>query len=78
MLGAALTVGVTPIEAKEIVYQAMPYVGMTSRPRLTDWSFFPMLITEPLQIFAVTRPHEGGRLPRTLKPIGCSAIVTNG
>ena len=28
MLGAALTVGVTPIEAKEIVYQAIPYVGM--------------------------------------------------
>ena len=28
MLGAALNVGVTPIEAKEIVYQAVPYVGM--------------------------------------------------
>jgi 4-carboxymuconolactone decarboxylase len=28
MLGAALTVGVTPIEAKEIVYQAVPYVGL--------------------------------------------------
>jgi 4-carboxymuconolactone decarboxylase len=28
MLGAALHVGVTPIEAKEIVYQAVPYVGM--------------------------------------------------
>jgi 4-carboxymuconolactone decarboxylase len=28
MLGAALGVGVTPIEAKEIVYQAVPYVGM--------------------------------------------------
>ncbi len=28
MLGAALTVGVTPTEAKEIVYQAVPYVGM--------------------------------------------------
>jgi 4-carboxymuconolactone decarboxylase len=28
MLGAALTVGVTPIQAKEIVYQAVPYVGM--------------------------------------------------
>ncbi|WP_028265455.1 carboxymuconolactone decarboxylase family protein [Arthrobacter sp. MA-N2] len=27
-LGAALTVGVTPIEIKEIVYQAVPYVGM--------------------------------------------------
>ena len=28
MVGAALTVGVTPIEVKEIVYQAVPYVGM--------------------------------------------------
>ena len=28
MLGAAVTVGVTPVEAKEIVYQAVPYVGV--------------------------------------------------
>jgi 4-carboxymuconolactone decarboxylase len=28
MLGAALTTGVTSIEAKEIVYQAVPYVGL--------------------------------------------------
>jgi 4-carboxymuconolactone decarboxylase len=28
MLGAALTAGVTPVEAKEIVYQAVPYTGM--------------------------------------------------
>src|SRR6266542_6118835 len=28
MLGAALNVGVTPIEVKEIVYQAVPYVGL--------------------------------------------------
>jgi 4-carboxymuconolactone decarboxylase len=28
MLGAALSVGITPVEAKEIVYQALPYVGM--------------------------------------------------
>ena len=28
MLGAALNIGVTPSEAKEIVYQAVPYVGM--------------------------------------------------
>ncbi len=28
MLGAALNVGVTPVEAKEIVYQAVPDVGM--------------------------------------------------
>ncbi|HEX8100612.1 MAG TPA: carboxymuconolactone decarboxylase family protein [Actinomycetota bacterium] len=28
MLGAALNVGVTPVEAREVVYQAVPYVGM--------------------------------------------------
>ena len=28
MVGAALTVGVTAVEIKEIVYQAVPYVGM--------------------------------------------------
>lgn len=28
MLGAALTVGVTPVEVKEIVYQSVPYAGM--------------------------------------------------
>ena len=28
MLGAALTAGVHPVQAKEIVYQAVPYVGM--------------------------------------------------
>jgi len=28
LAGAALTVGVTPVEVKEIVYQAVPYVGM--------------------------------------------------
>jgi 4-carboxymuconolactone decarboxylase len=28
MLGAALNIGVTPVEAKEILYQAVPYVGV--------------------------------------------------
>lgn len=28
MLGAALTAGVTPVEVKEVLYQAVPYVGM--------------------------------------------------
>lgn len=28
LLGAALNVGVTPVQAKEIVYQATPYVGL--------------------------------------------------
>src|SRR5208282_3039794 len=28
MLGAALTAGVTPVEAKEVLYQAVAYVGV--------------------------------------------------
>ena len=28
IVGAALTIGVTPVEVREIVYQAVPYVGM--------------------------------------------------
>ncbi|WP_026554547.1 carboxymuconolactone decarboxylase family protein [Arthrobacter sp. 35W] len=28
MVGAALTIGVTPVEIKEVVYQSVPYVGM--------------------------------------------------
>jgi 4-carboxymuconolactone decarboxylase len=28
MVGAALSIGVTPVQVKEIVYQAVPYVGM--------------------------------------------------
>ncbi|OZD13037.1 carboxymuconolactone decarboxylase [Rhodococcus sp. 06-156-3C] len=28
MLGGALTIGVSPVEAKEIVYQAVPYIGI--------------------------------------------------
>ena len=33
MLGAALNAGVTPVEAKEIVYQAIPYAGQRTRQR---------------------------------------------
>ena len=28
MLGGALSVGITPVEAKEILYQAVPYLGI--------------------------------------------------
>jgi hypothetical protein len=31
LLGGALTVGVTSVEVKEIVYQAVPYVGILGR-----------------------------------------------
>ena len=53
MLGAALTVGVTPIEIKEIVYQAVPYVGMA---RVFD---FIHATNEILAERGVTLPLEG-------------------
>ena len=40
ILGAALTVGVSPVEVKEIVYQAVPYVGMA---KVFDFSMRPTM-----------------------------------
>jgi 4-carboxymuconolactone decarboxylase len=53
MLGAALTVGVTPVEIKEIVYQAVPYVGMA---KVFD---FIHLTNEVLTERGVSLPLEG-------------------
>jgi 4-carboxymuconolactone decarboxylase len=53
MLGGALNVGVTPVEVKEIVYQAVPYVGMA---KVFD---FIHATNEILQSRGVTLPLEG-------------------
>ena len=53
MLGAALTVGVTLVEAKEIVYQAVPYVGMA---RVLD---FLHITNDVLTERGVELPLEG-------------------
>lgn len=53
MLGAALTIGVTPVQAKEIVYQAVPYAGMA---RVFD--FLPAT-NEVLTDRGVALPLEG-------------------
>jgi 4-carboxymuconolactone decarboxylase len=53
MLGAALTIGVTPVEAKEVVYQAVPYVGMA---RVFD---FLHATNEVLRSRGATLPLEG-------------------
>ncbi|WP_218776506.1 hypothetical protein, partial [Streptomyces alboverticillatus] len=50
MLGEALTDGVTPVEAKEIVYQALPYAGMA---RVFD---FPHATNEVLTARGVELP----------------------
>ena len=53
MVEAALTVGVTPVEVKEIVYQAVPYVGIA---RAFD---FMHATNEILQSRGVTLPLPG-------------------
>jgi 4-carboxymuconolactone decarboxylase len=53
MLGGALNVGVTPIEVKEIVYQAVPYVGIA---KSID---FILATNEILEKRGVKLPLEG-------------------
>jgi 4-carboxymuconolactone decarboxylase len=53
MLGGALNVGVTPVEVKEIVYQAVPYVGMA---KVYD---FIHATNEILESRSVKLPLEG-------------------
>lgn len=53
MLGAALNVGVTPVEVKEIVYQAVPYVGIA---KVFD---FIHATNEILTSRGITLPLEG-------------------
>jgi 4-carboxymuconolactone decarboxylase len=53
MLGGALNVGVTPIEVKEIVYQAVPYVGMA---KVFD---FLLITNEVLAEREIELPLEG-------------------
>jgi len=53
MLGGALNEGVTPVEAKEIVYQAVPYVGMA---KVYD---FILATNEILESRGIHLPLEG-------------------
>jgi 4-carboxymuconolactone decarboxylase len=53
MLGGALNVGVAPVEVKEIVYQAVPYVGMA---KVYD---FIHATNEVLESRGVKLPLEG-------------------
>ena len=53
MLGAALNVGVTPVEIKEILYQSVPYVGIA---KVLD---FIHTANEILQSRGITLPLEG-------------------
>lgn len=53
MLGGALNAGVTPVEAKEVLYQAVPYVGMA---KVID---FVHITNEVLTARGVALPLEG-------------------
>ena len=53
MLGAALHIGVTPVEIKEIVYQAVPYAGMA---KMFD---FLHATNEVLKSRGISLPLEG-------------------
>jgi 4-carboxymuconolactone decarboxylase len=53
MLGAALNIGVTPVEIKEIVYQSVPYVGIA---KVLD---FIHATNEILQNKGIELPLEG-------------------
>jgi 4-carboxymuconolactone decarboxylase len=53
MLGGALNVGVTPVEVKEIVYQAVPYLGIA---KVFD---FILATNEILQSRGISLPLEG-------------------
>jgi len=66
MAGAALNVGVTPVQLKEILYQSVPYVGMAKVfdfLHATNGVFQKKGITLPLEGQSTTTPetrHEKG------------------
>jgi 4-carboxymuconolactone decarboxylase len=77
MLGAALNVGVSPVEAREVVYQAVPYVGIA---RVLD------CLVVMNEVFAergikVPLPGQSTTSPETRKAKGLAMmqrIVTEG
>ena len=72
MLGAALTVGVTPVEVKEIVYQAVPYVGMA---KVFDFihATNDMLTEQGVDVALGRSVHDHARQPRRKGPCGSEA-----
>lgn len=61
LLGAALNVGVTPVEAREVVYQAVPYVGLAKVYdfiHATNEVLLARGIALPLEGQSVTSPED--------------------
>jgi 4-carboxymuconolactone decarboxylase len=81
MLGAALTAGVTPVEAREIVYQAVPYTGMgpafdfihATNDVLTERGVRLPLDGQATTTSATTSPGPGSACPcASCSPSPCS------
>jgi len=71
MMGAALNVGITPVEIKEILYQSVPYVGMARAfdfVHATNEVLTSRGIQVPLAAQSTTRPetrYDKGRAVQT-------------
>lgn len=81
MLDAALTVGVTPIEVKEIVYQAVPYVGIAKVLdflHLTNEVLIDRGIALPLPGQSTTTPEDRAEkgLAAQKQIVGSDAVDT--
>jgi 4-carboxymuconolactone decarboxylase len=70
MVGAALTIGVSAVEIKEIVYQAVPYVGMAKVfdfLHATNDVFGERGIALPLPAQSTTTPQNRAELGRAMQ-----------
>lgn len=70
MLGAALTAGVTPVQAKEVLYQAVPYVGMAKVfdfLHATNEELTERGVTLPLPGQSTTTPQTRAERGRTMQ-----------
>lgn len=79
MVGAALTIGVTAVEIKEIVYQAVPYVGMAKVfdfLHATNAVFVERGIQLPLPAQSTTTPENRAERGRAMQAriIGAGAV----
>jgi 4-carboxymuconolactone decarboxylase len=80
MLGAALNVGVLPVEAKEVVYQAVAYVGMArvfDALHATNEVLAERGVDLPLQGRATTTPATRLELGRAVQEqvVGADAVA---
>src|SRR4051812_30920929 len=79
MLGAALNVGVTPVEVKEIVYQAVPYAGEGVRFRSRENEVLTERgVTLPLPSQSRTNPQNRFNVGREVQAQIVGAELVDG